>query len=243
MYKMPDLEMSKEIILKNVRKIEAKIELSNITPKPEMMAVIKYAKDEDIFYCAQSGIKIMGENRLQDAIKRWSKAEFMDIRPSIDLHFIGRIQSNKAAKIASFFDSVDSIDSFLIAEELDKSAKKLGKKIPTMIQLKINDRGTQGGVDPGEFSKLFKQIKDLKNISLRGIMAIGPITEDKSEIGKAFSLAKKVYDSYFHSEINEDGHKNFLSMGMSSDYEQAISNGATMLRIGSLIFQKQTGEK
>ncbi|GAB4030616.1 MAG: YggS family pyridoxal phosphate-dependent enzyme [Elusimicrobiota bacterium] len=240
---MLELETSREKIAKNLYKVETTLKTLNLSQKPEIMAVIKYACDQDVLNAAASGIKIMGENRLQDAQSRWENPQFKELRKQVDLHFIGRLQSNKAAKVASFFDSVDSIDCEKSASILNSAAEKAGKKLPVMIQLKINSRQSQGGAEPSTFPDLFKAVKSMKNLSLRGLMAIGPITEDESQIRKAFLEAKKIYESYFAGSLNEDGIKNFLSMGMSSDYIIAAEEGSSLLRIGSILFERQPGEK
>lgn len=240
---MLELETSREKIAKNLARVENILKTLSLTRKPEIMAVIKYACDQDVLSAAASGIRIMGENKVQDAMSRWENPQFKELRKQVELHFIGRLQSNKASKAASFFDSVDSIDCEKSASTLNSAAEKAGKKLPVMIQLKINSRQSQGGAEPAAFPDLFKAVKSMKNLSLRGLMAIGPITDDESQIRKAFSEAKKIYETHFTDQFNEDGIRNFLSMGMSSDYMIAAQEGSSLLRIGSILFEKQPGEK
>lgn len=227
-----------EKIKENFSKIKQRVRL--LSSQADIMAVIKYASDEDVLYASQSGIKIMGENRVQDAQIRWSKPEFLTLRPSIDLHFIGNLQKNKVGKAAKIFDSIDSIDSIELAQKLNQ--KVTGKKLAVMIQLKINQRQSQFGVSENDFQYLFESISKLENLSLRGIMAIGPITKDEKEIMSAFGKAKAIYDTYFKKNENEDGFKNYLSMGMSSDIDAACRAGASLLRIGSALFERNSGE-
>ncbi|MEW6013330.1 MAG: YggS family pyridoxal phosphate-dependent enzyme [Elusimicrobiota bacterium] len=220
--------------------------LSHLSNKKcEIMAVIKYASRDEIINTINDGrIKILGENKIQDAVFRWEKdEELKKLRNKINLHFIGRLQSNKVKYAVKLFDSIDSVDSADLAKEIDLKTAKINKKMPVCIQVKINDRENQGGVAVKDFDGLFKHISKLKNLSLRGIMAIGPITDNEREISEAFKKAKKLYDDYFKNETNPDGFKNILSMGMSSDWKIAVTEGSNLIRIGSYLFQHQGGKQ
>jgi len=210
----------------------------------EVMAVVKYAKKEEIIDLINDGrIKILGENRVQDSIRRWKDdPDFINLRNKIELHFIGHLQKNKVKHAIKLFDSIDSVDSIEIAADLDRKSQDLSKKIPVMLQIKINERETQYGINLNEFEYVFKEISNLSNISLRGIMAIGPITDNEEEIANTFKKAKQIYDKYFKSEKNNDGFKNIFSIGMSSDWEIALKEGSNLIRIGSYLFQ-QGGKK
>ncbi len=217
--------------------------LLRLNPDCEIMAVIKYASKNDILEVIKDGrIKILGENRVQDAIKRWEEDhQFKNLRNKIELHFIGHLQKNKVKHAINIFDSIDCVDSIELAKEINKRAGNKGIKIPVMLQLKINERDTQYGIKIEDFNKAYKDISEMDNISIRGIMAIGPITDNEEEIARAYQTAKKIYSSYFKEEKNKDGYKNYLSLGMSSDWEIAVKNGSNLIRIGSYFFEK--GEK
>ncbi|NLH39099.1 MAG: YggS family pyridoxal phosphate-dependent enzyme [Elusimicrobia bacterium] len=211
--------------------------LGVLSSKTDIMAVIKYAADDDVISVIRDGrIKMMGENRVQDAIKRWNSEKFKNFRDSVDLHFIGHLQKNKIKYAVGFFNSIDSVDSSDLAFEINLRAEKTGLKVPVMIQLKINERDTQYGIMPDNFDDEFKKINDMKHLSLRGIMAIGPITQNTEEIRNSFRKAKNIYDKYFKTTQNTDGYKNYLSMGMSSDWKIAILEGSNLIRIGSYLF-------
>jgi pyridoxal phosphate enzyme (YggS family) len=211
--------------------------LGVLSSKTDIMAVIKYAAADDVISVIRDGrIKMMGENRVQDAIKRWNSEKFKNFRDSVDLHFIGHLQKNKIKYAVGFFNSIDSVDSSDLAFEINLRAEKTGLKVPVMIQLKINERDTQYGIMPDNFDDEFKKINDMKHLSLRGIMAIGPITQNTEEIRNSFRKAKNIYDKYFKTTQNTDGYKNYLSMGMSSDWKIAILEGSNLIRIGSYLF-------
>lgn len=204
-------------------------------PSSKLMAVIKCAHESQIKELLDDGrIKIIGENKVQDAIKRWSKdGLFKDYRHKIELHFIGYLQKNKIKHAVEIFDYIDCIDNIELAKEIDKKATR---KIPILIQLKINNRETQHGIDPKNFDSLFNEILKLKNISPAGIMAIGPLTKDENLIRQSFRKAKELYDKYFNSIQNPDGFKNYFSIGMTNDWQIALEEGSTLLRIGSALF-------
>lgn len=203
----------------------------------DIMAVVKYANDKNILELIKDGrITILGENKVQDAIKRWENREFANLRKKIKLHFIGHLQKNKIKYALNIFDSIDTIDDYELASEIDKYADKINKKIPVMIQLKINNRETQYGITPDNFEMLYNSILKMKKLSLRGIMVIGVLSDNPYEIKNGFKTAKKIYDKYFKEEFNKDGYKNYLSMGMTNDFKYAIEEGSNLIRIGSYFF-------
>ncbi|MCX7905572.1 MAG: YggS family pyridoxal phosphate-dependent enzyme [Elusimicrobiales bacterium] len=216
-------------VISNITKILKEVDSSKV------MAVIKYASDSDIQRLLEDGrIKIIGENKIQDAIKRWGEnGKFIQFRQNISLHFIGHLQKNKVKYAVKIFDYIDSLDSLELAQEINK---KTDKKIPVLIQLKINNRQSQYGIMPTEFDNFIKELTKFPNISPAGIMAIGPITKNEEEIRKAFKIAKDIFMKYFNFEKNKDNFKTYLSLGMSSDWKYAIEEGSNLIRLGSIIF-------
>ena len=203
----------------------------------DVMAVIKYAKKEHIIdLLNDKRINIIGENKVQDAIGRWGKdSSFTSYKSNLDIHFIGHLQKNKVKYSINLFNSIDSVDSYELASLINKVAQKNNLKIPIMLQLKINERETQYGIKEEEFDWVYNMVSKMSNIIIRGIMSIGPITDDKKQISLAFKKARKIYEKYFKDKYIF-GYKNYLSMGMSSDYEIALQEGANLIRIGSFLF-------
>jgi pyridoxal phosphate enzyme (YggS family) len=214
-------------------------EILNHTKKynADVMAVIKYAKKAQIISLINDGrIKILGENRVQDSISRWQKdLDLIPFKNNYDIHFIGHLQKNKVKYSINLFNSIDSIDSYELAILINEFAQKNNKKVPVMLQLKINERETQYGIKESDFDKEYNMISRLPNVIVRGIMCIGPLTDDEKEIAQAFRKARSVYERYFTDEFSL-GFKNYLSMGMSSDYKIALEEGANLIRIGSFLF-------
>jgi len=227
---------------KNVAALDVRNKISEIINHAkkyhaDVMAVIKYARKEQIITLINDGrIKILGENRVQDAISRWQKdSDLIPFKNNYDIHFIGHLQKNKVKYSINLFNSIDSIDSCELASLINDFAQKNNKKIPVMLQLKINERETQYGIKENDFDKEYTMISKLPNIIVRGIMCIGPLTDDEKEIAQAFRKARSVYERYFTDEFIL-GFKNYLSMGMSSDYKIALDEGANLIRIGNFLF-------
>ncbi|MGB2579297.1 hypothetical protein AAIR98_001216 [Elusimicrobium simillimum] len=197
------------------------------------MAVIKYAKEEDILTLLShnGGPVHAGESKLQDAMARWAKTEFNLLRPRVTLHFIGQLQKNKIAKIVNLFDFIDSIASFETAVFTDAKAKEQGKTVNCMVQVKLTDSVTQSGVKMADAPGLIKQIRTLANINLLGIMAIAPQADNAEDLRPVFKEVKQLWDSEFGGVPGAQ-----LSLGMSGDYAAAVREGSTMPRIGSAIF-------
>ncbi|MEF3280044.1 MAG: YggS family pyridoxal phosphate-dependent enzyme [Elusimicrobiota bacterium] len=225
----------------NTRISDRITELKNIlSQKVDIMAVVKYANDTQILSLIKDGrIKIIGENRVQDAEKRWERRDFLDIRKNLDIHFIGHLQKNKVKRAVLLFDSIDSVDSIELAEEIDKKSAQIGKIMPVMIQIKISDKETQYGIKPEDFDFIFENISRMKNISIRGIMAIGAMSDKEEEIRASFKKAADIYKNYFKNEFNSNGEKNYLSMGMSGDWRIAIEEGSNLIRIGNYFFDNK----
>lgn len=198
----------------------------------KLLAVTKYAADADVRLLAETGLlAAAGESRIQDAKARWTGGgPLSDLRGRVELHFIGHLQTNKAKAAAEIFDWVDSVDSLRLAAELSRHAEALGKKLPVLIQLKLNDSATQSGVAPGEAAALLSEIRKLPGLEPRGYMGIAPAEASAGELHSVFAAARKIFDRDF------PGPGNHLSLGMSGDFEAAVEAGATLPRVGELIF-------
>ena len=198
---------------------------------PHFMAVTKYAADEDVRILVEAGlVSIAGESRVQDARARWTAGRLAPLRSRVTLHFIGHLQANKAKAAVELFDWIDSVDSFRIAAEIDRHAAVLGKVMPVMIQLKLNDSPTQSGTAPAQAGELLERLRGLKNLDPRGYMGIAPVNASQGEIRAAFAQARKIFDRDFQ------GPGCHLSLGMSGDFELAVEAGSTLPRIGSSLF-------
>jgi len=236
------IETRKKQILSNYNFIRDRItrvcEKSGRDPSEvDILAVTKYAASEDIKNLLEiTSIKFIGESRVQDAEKKWRDA-LKDLRGEISLHMIGHLQKNKAKKICELFDALDSLDDIKTAEILDGKLKKVGKKLPVLIQIKLTESPTQSGILPQNAAEFLKQMRRYSNLIPRGYMAIAPLTNDTDQIRRAFRKVKEIYKRDFPEQTNSEEPKNYLSLGMSLDFEIAVEEGSTLPRIGSLLFK------
>ncbi|HHS48754.1 MAG TPA: YggS family pyridoxal phosphate-dependent enzyme, partial [Desulfurella acetivorans] len=208
--------------------------LGSLDPNVKLMAVSKNFDFSAVKKAYECGQKLFGENRVQEAIEKIDLAKKEGLK--IEWHLIGHLQSNKAKKAAIYFDFIDSVDSLEIANKLNNYALSQNKIINIMLEINIANDPKKFGFSKDNVFDAVKNILNLKNLKLYGLMCIGPLS-DENEIRKAFRDMKSLF---------EDLKKSFcpdlveLSMGMSDDYKIAIQEGSTIIRIGRGIFGKRT---
>ena len=228
------------MIEKNLSILKERIEKSCKTAgrnpdEIKLIAVSKYFGLDSILEAKKLGVKDFGENRAQELTLKFEK-----LGDSVTWHFIGTLQKNKvkyAVKAAEFIHSVESIE---LAEEINNRAEKLDKVQKILIEVKTSGEESKSGVEnEAEIIELVKRCNELKNVQLIGLMTMAPLTDDEKIIRKSFRDLRNLKD-----RINTKGFKLIeLSMGMTSDFEIAIEEGATMLRIGSAIFGERDYSK
>lgn len=239
---MPTAELTrKSALLTNFQNITGRIAAacarSGTDPSAvELLAVTKYAADEDVKLLIETGaLKTAGENKVQDAKAKWLNGPLAPFRARVKLHFIGHLQTNKAKAAVETFDWIDSIDSLKIAAEVNRHAAAAGRTVPVMIQLKLNNSATQSGVAPEKAGELLAQVRLLKNLEPRGYLGIAPEGAPAAELKAVFTEAKKIFDRDFPAPAT-GAPANYLSLGMSGDYELAVEAGSNLPRIGSSLF-------
>ena len=216
--------------IKHLReRITAKcVEFKRDPKEVQLIAVSKFFGVNAVNEANRLGIIDFGENKAQELRDKY---EILDDK--VKWHFIGTLQRNKvkyAVKAASY---IHSVDSTILADEINKEAKKLGKIQKILLEVKTSFEETKSGLrEEKEIMKLVRHCSDLSNVNLVGLMTMAPFTDDEKIIRKSFIDLRKLKD-----EINQNGFDlRELSMGMTNDFEIAIEEGATMLRIGSAIF-------
>ena len=204
-------------IIDSFNQIKQKIENS----RTEIIAVSKTFTLDHIKPLIQHGHKHFGENKVQEAEKKWKNIKSSN---NIKLHMIGSLQSNKAKKAIELFDYIHSLDSEKLAKELDKREKQLKKKLSYFIQVNLGSEEQKGGIEIDNLENFFKFVTKETSLSVIGLMAIPPNDTN--------------YERYFSqiSNLNKKFKFNQLSIGMSNDYMTAIKYGASFVRIGSAIF-------
>jgi pyridoxal phosphate enzyme (YggS family) len=207
----------------------------------ELMAVSKTYSAETIAEAAQLGLRLYGENRVQEFAEKAPGVETLrrDSANPIRMHLIGHLQSNKSARAVDLFDAVDSVDSLRLAERLDDAAGKLGKRLPILIEVKISSEETKSGVEPesDEAARLLERLPDLRHLEMRGLMTIAPWGVAPEVTRACFRSLRAYRDRWAaaHPQLAFD----VLSMGMSGDFALAIEEGATRIRIGTALFGKR----
>lgn len=197
----------------------------------EPMAVVKYASSDDIRALRASGLcRWYGENRVQDAQRRRSELGETDRK---GWRFIGHLQGNKAKSALELFDAVDGLDSAELAEALQRRLEGTGRKLDVMVQVKLTGRETQSGVGAEEAGALVAKVRTLPNLRAAGLMGIAPQEGDPRP---AFRSLKTIFDGLFPGPTTKESGP-WLSMGMSGDFEAAVEEGATLVRIGSALFK------
>jgi PLP dependent protein len=194
------------------------------------VVVTKYATTEQTREAIASGMVLeIGESRIQDAESK--RAELGESAQRVRWRLIGHLQTNKARKAAELFDAVDSVDSLRVAQALEKAVAPAGKSLPVLVQVKLTDRDTQGGVAPEALEGFLQELKAYPHLEVRGLMAIAPQTDSPEGVRPHFRRMRGIFDRFF-----ADRPEAQLSMGMSGDYEVAVEEGATLVRLGSVVF-------
>lgn len=230
--------MIKENLNRIKENIESVCKRFNRSPSEiTTVAVTKTATLDNIKEIIDLGIQDIGENRLQEAILKFNRLSTIEYRPStIKWHMVGHLQRNKVKEAVKVFDLVHSVDSLRLAEELDKQADKINKIQDILVQVNTSLEATKFGINPEETIEVIKQIVKLKNLNLRGLMTIAPLVNNPEDARPCFKKLRDLMDEINRPSII-DTRLSVLSMGMTDDYEVAIEEGATMIRLGRAIFK------
>lgn len=198
-----------------------------------IVGITKYSDLCDIQESLASGLTHIGESKIQQALKKYP------LLTAVTKHMVGHLQTNKVKTAVELFDLIQSVDSYRLAKAIDEQCAKQGLKRQILVQVNTAQEEQKFGCRPAEARDLLKQISELKNICVKGLMTIAPLTEDQGVIRDCF---KKLHDLYQQAREDlahfENIEMKFLSMGMSDDYPLALEEGANMLRIGRDIFCK-----
>ena len=191
-----------------------------------LVCVTKSASIEDIGKAIGLGIKLVGENRVQDALRKYAV-----IGDRVEWHLVGHLQTNKAKDAVRIFSMIHSVDSARLAKEIDKEAGKIGKAQDILVQVNTSGEQTKFGVTPAAAEELIKEIVLYHNINIKGLMTIAPDLDDPEKVRPYFRALRELRD-----KINT---LTLLSMGMTNDFEIAIEEGSNMVRIGRAIFERE----
>ena len=198
----------------------------------KLVAVSKTVELNRIIEAVKAGATIFGENRVQEAREKISNIKSQISDRKIQWHLIGNLQKNKAKIAVRLFDLIHSVDSIELAEELDKQADKRGKKQRVLLQVKLSDETAKHGIPERDLMYLLQKVRDMDNLKLEGLMTIPPFFDDPERTRPYFRRLRQIAANM----IEKGFHINELSMGMTNDFEVAIEEGSTMVRVGRAIF-------
>jgi hypothetical protein len=185
--------------------------------------------------CISAGILHIGENRIQEAINKFKKIQTKE--NVYTKRMIGHLQSNKINKALSYFDTIDSVDTLSLAKKLAVKSEERKTKIQIMLEINTSQEQSKFGFHPEDEQGLLETI-ELNNIKATGLMTLGPRTKEKKETEKAFALLRKTKER-LNNQLPNGKNLTELSMGMSGDYEIAVKEGSTMVRLGTALFGRR----
>ena len=227
--------MSLKDTIKSIRsKIESAQKRGGFSHPVQLIAVTKTHPFSLIKECSDAGITAIGENRIQEASKKFASFDSM---PDLSRRFIGHLQSNKVNKCLELFDTIDSVDSVKLLKRISNIALKQERTIHVLLEINTSGETQKHGFLPDQLDEI-RECFNLPSINIKGLMTVGPITADKEKIRDSFiqlrALRKKINQSVIQSDMLE------LSMGMSGDFEIAVEEGSTMIRLGTALFGKRS---
>jgi pyridoxal phosphate enzyme (YggS family) len=196
----------------------------------ELVAAAKARRPEEVGEAVEAGVRIVGENYVQDAEKVLNA-----IGSRVKWHFIGHLQRNKIKKAVGLFDVIQTVDSISLAREIDRRCGEISKAMPVLIEVNSGREPQKAGVLPEDVEPLVREMAPMPNIKVMGLMTMGPLACAGEGLRPYFALTRKTFDSIKRMNL-PNTEMGYLSMGMSDSYLVAIDEGANMVRVGRAIF-------
>ncbi len=211
--------------------------LDELPPGITVAAAAKSRTPAEVLEAIEAGIRVVGENYVQEA-----QAAIAVIGRRVTWHLIGHLQRNKVARAAQLFDLVETIDSFRLAQELDRICQRQEKRLPVLVEVNSAREEGKAGVFPEDAEALVHEIAPLRNLRVVGLMTMGPLTADPEETRPHFRATRQLFER-LRASAEAGVEMAVLSMGMSDSYRVAIEEGATMIRVGTRIFGQRPRSK
>jgi len=232
------MPISEKIAALQERIAEAARRAGRLSEEVALMAVSKTHPPERIREAHAAGLRLFGENRVQEFA---GKAAALAGLAGAEWHMIGHLQTNKAGKTAELFSAVDSVDSVKLAEKLDAAARSIGKKLSVLIEINVGGEAAKSGAAPDsrELEELLLAAPGFEALAFRGLMTVPPFTDDPEGARPYFRKLRELRDAIAVRKLPAVG-THVLSMGMSHDFEVAIAEGSTCVRVGTAIFGERT---
>lgn len=226
-----DREIGDRIARVRDRIAEACVKSGRDPSEVTLMAVTKTVDAERINAAIRAGITHIGENRVQEFL---GKRDALQLN-GVEAHLIGHLQSNKTRQIVGKVDMIQSVDSVKIAGAISRISTEQGIVTPVLVEVNIGEEDSKSGTSAAALSSVLEEIAEMKGISVQGLMTVPPILQTSAEKRRIFAQMKKLFIDIRAKNIHNIS-TNILSMGMSADYEEAVMEGATLVRVGSAIF-------
>ena len=207
--------------------------LSDLPEGVEVVAAAKARIPEEVLEAVQSGVKIVGENYVQEAEKAYEM-----VGNKVKWHFIGHLQKNKVKKAVNIFDMIETVDSVEIAKEIDKRCEQIGKVMSVLVEINSGEEEQKSGVSPKDAEPLISEISSFKNIKVVGLMTMGPRFGNPEDSRPYFIKTREIFDKVKRLCLPNVEMK-YLSMGMTNSYKIAVEEGANIVRIGTKLFGKR----
>ena len=199
-----------------------------------LVAVTKTVDADRINEAVRAGVRVVGENRVQEA-----RDKFTLVEKGVDWHLIGHLQTNKAKYVPEIFSMVHSVDSVELTNELERRCEAAGKVMEALVEVNVSHEESKFGIEPDCAADFLRTVSSCQHIKFSGIMTVAPASEDPELVRPVFADTRRLFEDLKRLKISNVDLVH-LSMGMSSDYEVAIEEGATMVRIGSALFGRRT---
>ena len=226
-----------DIIAQNIRNIQeraaaAAASCGRSSEDILILAISKTVPADAILRAAEAGLKQFGENRVQEA-----EGKILSLGRTLGLewHLVGHLQSNKAKRAVELFDTIHSLDSIKLASRISQAAGEMGKTQSVLLQVDLGHEETKHGADPSRIREILEAVSEMQGIRLNGLMTIPPFYEDADRSRPFYATLRELSDALESEQAGCLGQRH-LSMGMSHDFEEAIREGATIIRIGTAIF-------
>ncbi len=213
------------MIEQNVRQI-----LSQLSHGVQLVAAAKTRSPEEVLRAVEAGVKIIGENYVQEA-----EQAYQFVGDKAEWHFIGHLQKNKVKRAVRIFDMIETVDSIALAEEINKRCAQAGKVMPVLIEVNSGREKQKSGVLPEDAVQLVRDISGLPHVKVMGLMTMGPLAGDPENSRPYFVETRRIFESLKQLDL-PNVEMRFLSMGMTNSYNIALEEGANMVRLGSMIF-------
>ncbi len=218
---------------KNLKELIA--EIKSIKEGVTLVAVTKSGSDDELLALCEAGATDIGENRPQELSRRGELMRSNGYTPQ--LHEIGNLQRNKVKLIIDSVCLIHSLDNYALALEINKQAERIGRRVPVLIEINSAEEENKGGISPLEAEPFLLKLRELPNLAVSGLMTMGPVVDDPEMMRPYFRLTKELFDR-LNRTYGFEG-EGILSMGMSDSYAVAIEEGATLVRVGRRLFNKE----